>query len=71
MSLGRMLILLGLLIAAIGVIVALGDRLPIRLGRLPGDIVIRGKHSVFYFPLVTCVLISALLSLVLWLMNRR
>ncbi len=66
-----MLIVLGLMIAAVGVIVALGDRLPIRLGRLPGDIVIRGKHSVFYFPLVTCVLISALLSLVLWLMNRR
>jgi hypothetical protein len=40
-------------------------------GRLPGDIVIRGKHSVFYFPLVTCLLISAVLSLVLWLVNRR
>jgi hypothetical protein len=71
MSLGRMLIVLGLLLAALGVIVSLGERLPVRLGRLPGDIVIRGKHSVFYFPLVTCVLISALLSLVLWLMNRR
>jgi hypothetical protein len=70
-----MLIVLGLLVAAIGVIVSLGERLPVRLGRtlgrLPGDIVIRGKHSVFYFPLVTCLLISAVLSLVLWLMNRR
>jgi hypothetical protein len=71
MSLGRMLIVLGLLMAALGVIVSLGARLPIRLGRLPGDIVIRGKHSVFYFPLVTCLLISAVLSLVLWLINRR
>jgi hypothetical protein len=71
MSLGRMLIVFGLLVAALGVVVSLGQRLPIRLGRLPGDIMIRGKHSVFYFPLVTCVLISAVLSLVLWLMNRR
>jgi hypothetical protein len=71
MTLGRMLIVLGLLVAALGVVVSLAERLPIRLGRLPGDIVIRGKHSVFYFPLVTCVLISAVLSLVLWLINRR
>ena len=71
MSFGRLLIVLGLLLAALGVVVSLGARLPIRLGRLPGDIVIRGKHSVFYFPLVTCLLISAVLSLVLWLVNRR
>jgi hypothetical protein len=64
MSLGRMLIVLGLLIAALGVLVSFGKR-------LPGDIVIRGKHTVFYFPLVTCLLISAVLSLVLWLVNRR
>jgi hypothetical protein len=71
MTLGRTLIVLGLLVAVLGVIVSLAEKVPIRLGRLPGDIVIRGKHSVFYFPLVTCVLISAVLSLVLWLMNRR
>jgi hypothetical protein len=71
MSIGRMLIALGLLVAALGVIVSLGEKLPIRLGRLPGDIIIRGKHSVFYFPLVTCLLISGVLSLVLWLVNRR
>ena len=61
MSLGRMLIALGLLVAALGVLISLGERLPIRLGRLPGDIIIRGKHSVFYFPLVTCLLISVVL----------
>ena len=66
-----MLIAVGLLVAALGVIVSLGEKLPIRLGRLPGDIIIRGRHSVFYFPLVTCLLISAVLSLVLWLINRR
>jgi DUF2905 family protein len=71
MSWGRMLIALGLFVAALGVLILLGEKLPIRLGRLPGDIIIRGKHSVFYFPLVTCLLISFVLSLLLWLMNRR
>ena len=71
MSFGRLLIALGLLVAALGVLISLGEKLPLRLGRLPGDIIIRGRHSVFYFPLVTCLAISAILSLVLWLMNRR
>ena len=71
MNLGRTLIALGLLLAALGVLISLGERLPLRFGRLPGDIIIRGKHSVFYFPLVTCLLISVVLSLVLWLINRR
>jgi hypothetical protein len=66
-----MLIVLGLTVAAAGVIISLGERLPIRLGRLPGDIIVRGKNSVFYFPLVTCLLISLVLSLVLWVVNRR
>jgi hypothetical protein len=66
-----MLIGLGLLVAALGVLISIGERLPFRLGHLPGDIIIRGKNSVFYFPLVTCLLISAVLSLVLWLINRR
>jgi len=66
-----MLIVLGLLVAALGVLISLGEKLPIRLGHLPGDIVIRGKHSVFYFPLVTCLLISVVLSVVLWLINKR
>ena len=71
MSLGRMLILVGLMVLALGVIVSLGERLPLRFGRLPGDIVIRGKHSVFYFPIVTSLLLSVMVSLILWLFNRR
>jgi hypothetical protein len=71
MSLGRMLIGLGLLVAAVGVLISIGEKLPIRLGRLPGDIIVRGKHSVFYFPLATCLLISVILSVLLWLINRR
>jgi len=66
-----MLIVLGLIVLALGVIVSLGERLPIRFGRLPGDVVIRGKHSVFYFPFVTSLLLSVVLSLILWLFNRR
>jgi len=70
-SFGRTLILIGLAVLVLGVIVSLGERLPIRFGRLPGDIVIRGKNSVFYFPLATCLLLSVVLSLVLWLVGKR
>ena len=66
-----MLIILGLVLVAAGILVTLGDKLPIKLGRLPGDVVVRGKHGVFYFPIVTCIIISAVLSLVLWLIGRR
>jgi hypothetical protein len=65
-----MLIVLGLAIAAFGLLLTLGSRLPFRLGRLPGDIFIQGKNSTFYFPLVTCLILSALLSLVLWIVRR-
>ena len=71
MSLGRALIVLGLIVLAVGVVVSVGEKLPVRFGRLPGDIVIRGKNSVFYFPLVTCLLISVLLTFILWLFGRR
>jgi len=71
MSLGRALIVIGLVVVAIGAIVSVGDKLPLRLGRLPGDIVVRGKNSAFYFPLVTCLLLSAVLSFLLWMFGRR
>jgi len=66
-----MLIILGLVLVAAGVLVTLGARLPMKLGRLPGDVVIRGKNGVFYFPIVTCIIVSAVLSLVMWLIGRR
>jgi hypothetical protein len=68
---GRLLIIAGLALVAVGVLISLGDRLPIKLGRLPGDIVIRGKHGVFYFPIVTSIVLSIVLSLVMWLLGRR
>lgn len=70
MPLGRLLITMGLVLVAAGVVVLLLDRLPIRLGRLPGDIYLHGKNSTFYFPIVTCLLISAVLSLVMWIFRR-
>ncbi len=69
-SLGRLLIIAGLLLLAIGVLFFLGGKIP-GLGRLPGDIVIRREKFTFYFPLGTCLLLSILLSLLLALFSRR
>ncbi|HID20925.1 MAG TPA: DUF2905 domain-containing protein [Planctomycetaceae bacterium] len=63
----KALIALGLLLVGLGVLLLFGGRLG--LGRLPGDIVIRGERFTFYFPVATCVLISVLLSLLLWLLR--
>ena len=68
---GRTLIFIGLALVAVGLLISLGEKLPIRFGRLPGDIVVRGKNSVFYFPIVTSLLLSALLSLAMWLFGRK
>jgi Protein of unknown function (DUF2905) len=62
---------LGLILVVAGLVVSWGGRLPIRLGRLPGDIVIRGKNGAFYFPVVTCLIVSVVLTLVMWLIGRR
>ena len=67
---GRMLITAGLILVAVGLLVSLGSRLPLQLGRLPGDIRITGKNSSFYFPLTTCLLVSAVISLILWIIRR-
>jgi hypothetical protein len=63
-ELGRWLLLAGVLIAALGAVLLLGARLPFRLGRLPGDIAIEGRHGSFYFPIVTCIVLSVVLTLV-------
>jgi hypothetical protein len=68
---GRLLIVAGLLMAGAGVLLVLGERLPFRIGRLPGDIVWKGRNTTFYFPLMTSLLLSAVLTLVMWLLNRR
>ena len=65
---GWALIVVGLVIAGIGLIWVLAPGLP-PLGRLPGDIVIERQNSRFYFPIVTCIVISFVLSLVTWLIR--
>ncbi len=67
---GRLLILLGLLFLGAGIWISLGWRLPFRLGHLPGDIHIRGGRTQFYFPVVTCLLLSLILTLILSVLRR-
>jgi len=68
-GLGRMLIVLGLILVAAGIIIASAHRIP-WLGRLPGDIYIKKENFSFYFPIATSILLSLLLSLILWLFRR-
>ncbi|HZD39119.1 MAG TPA: DUF2905 domain-containing protein [Terriglobales bacterium] len=68
-GLGKALILFGIILFVIGVIFSLAGKIP-WLGHLPGDIVIQKERYSFYFPLTTCLLISAIISLVLYLFRR-
>ena len=68
MSVGKLLILVGIVFLVVGVFWWLGEK--VGLGRLPGDIVIRGERSTFYFPLTTCIVLSVVLSLVAWFVQR-
>ena len=70
-QLGRSLVLLGIALVALGALMMLAGRLPFRIGRLPGDIVVKGRNSTFYFPVVTCLLVSVVLTLLSWLFSRR
>ena len=68
-ELGKMMFLVGLVLVAVGGLLAYSGKLPFRLGRLPGDIAWHGKGTSFYFPIVTCIVLSAVFSLVLWLIS--
>lgn len=68
-GLGRVLILAGLVLVAVGGVVLVAGKIPL-LGRLPGDLVIERPGFSLYLPLGTCLVVSALLSLILWLLNR-
>ena len=67
---GRILVILGVCLVAIGGVVLLLGRTGLPLGRLPGDIVYRGKNAVFYFPLATSILLSIVVSLIIYLIRR-
>jgi len=68
--LGRTLPIFGAMLLLVGAFFFFGGKLPFRLGRLPGDIVHRGENTTFYFPIVTCLVVSIALSLVFWLINN-
>ena len=69
-DLGKVLLLMGGVIVLIGAVLVFAGRLNLPLGRFPGDIVYRGKNTVFYFPLATSILLSIILSLLFWLFGR-
>ncbi len=67
---GRAVIVLGVVLVIIGGAILLIGRAGIPLGRLPGDITYRGKNTTFYFPIVTCIVISVVLSVISWLVQH-
>ncbi|HXO04793.1 MAG TPA: DUF2905 domain-containing protein [Candidatus Sulfotelmatobacter sp.] len=68
-ELGKLLLVAGIVLAAAGAILMSGSKLLFRLGRLPGDIVVQGRNSSFYFPIVTCIVVSVVLTLLMWIVN--
>ncbi|MHC5034964.1 MAG: DUF2905 domain-containing protein [Planctomycetota bacterium] len=72
-AIGKMLVVAGGMLLLLGVLFVFSDRLPL-VGRLPGDISVRGQKTSFHFPIVTCIVVSivltALLNLVLWLLGK-
>jgi Protein of unknown function (DUF2905) len=70
-EIGKVLVILGGVLVAVGLLFLLGSKVSwLELGHLPGDIRYRGKNTRFYFPLTTCVLLSVLVTLILWLISH-
>jgi hypothetical protein len=68
---GKILVVIGLGLVVLGLLIWFGGKVNLPLGRLPGDIRIDRSNFKFYFPLATCLLISAVLTLVVWLLRKR
>ena len=68
-DLGKVLIVLGAFIAGIGVLLLMGDKIP-WIGRLPGDILVKKERFTFYFPIVTCIILSVLLTIIFSLFRK-
>ena len=68
-DLRKILLVIGIALAAVGALLLCGVRLPFRLGRLPGDIAYQGRHGSFYFPITTCIVLSLALTLLMWIIN--
>lgn len=67
---GKILIILGIIMIVVGGLFMFGNKIPF-VGRLPGDIVVHKKNFHFYFPITTSIIISIILSLIMWLLSRR
>lgn len=69
-SFGKILIVIGIITVLIGLLFMFGSKIPF-VGRLPGDIAIQKKNFGFYFPITTCIVISIIISFILWLFGRK
>jgi hypothetical protein len=71
-DLGKLLVIAGVVLLVVGGLLLLSDRLPfLRIGRLPGDVVYRRGNFTFYFPIVTSIVLSLILTLLFWVFGRR
>ncbi len=68
-SIGKYLILAGVVIFLLGIIIVFGDKIPF-LGKLPGDIIYKGKNFTLYFPIVTSIILSIIISLIIYLLKK-
>ena len=69
-EIGKTLIIFGIILIGVGLLLTFVNKIPY-LGRLPGDILINKKNFTFYFPLATSIILSLVLSLILWLINKK
>ncbi|MBM4053403.1 MAG: DUF2905 domain-containing protein [Planctomycetes bacterium] len=69
-SFGKVLITIGIIMIVVGAFFLLGNKIPF-LGKLPGDVAIQKKNFSFYFPITTCIIISIILSLIMWLLGKK
>ena len=69
-EIGRTLLIFGGILVLVGAFFYFGGKLPFRLGKLPGDISYKSEHTAFYFPIVTCLVLSVALSAILWLIKH-
>jgi len=69
-EIGRALVIFGGILVLVGAFFYFGGKLPFRLGKLPGDISYKSEHTAFYFPIVTCLVLSVALSAILWLIKH-
>jgi hypothetical protein len=67
---GKILIFIGLLLAILGFVFIFGNKIPF-IGRLPGDIAVERRNYSLYFPVTTCIIISVVISFILWLFNKK